>query len=85
MEMQDQGRGFLGGEELIGGKYVCLRVRGMQVGTETMNWRWPQLVLPWVFSSFSQPHGVRSREGGLWDDPMLGFCHVEGAAGQGVR
>lgn len=54
VEMQDQGRCFWGGEELIGGKYnVCLRVRGMQVGTETMNWQWPQLVLPWVFSSFS--------------------------------
>lgn len=47
-----------------------------------------ELVMPpagtsMVFSSFSQWCGVRSREGGLWDDLKLGFCQVGGAVGQG--
>lgn len=44
-----------------------------------MNLWWPQLVVPWTFSSFPQRHGSGSREGGLWHDPKLGFCQVGGA------
>lgn len=33
--------------------------------------------------SFLQIH-VRSREGGLWDDPKVGFGLVQGTRGQGV-